>query len=382
MAPARTIGEQLQATSGRPAGFDYLRIGLAALVVVWHTAVTCYGKEAQASLSLGSTRPFWALIMPMFFALSGFLVTGSLERSKTLLSFVGLRVIRLVPALLVDTLLAACLLGPIFTALPFEAYFTHSGFWSYFLNVVGDVHFTLPGVFVQNPRPEIVNGQLWTLPWEMRCYLLITLLVSIGAYRMGKLLVLACVVLQCALAFRGLTHLTADDGIVDGSVLTGCFLLGVLLYRYRHKVRLRLWMFIFSVVASVVCLSSDRAAYLVPLPVSYMTIYLGMTNPRRSPLLSSGDYSYGIFLYGYAIQQAIAVNPLLRHWYFSLPLAGALTGLVAVASWHCVEKPALKLRPLLYKLELRWLPVANGIHDYCASVMPHSLRSRWVRKVG
>jgi peptidoglycan/LPS O-acetylase OafA/YrhL len=52
----------------------------------------------------------------MFFALSGFLVAGSFERCKTIVSFGGLRVLRLMPALAVDTVLGALLLGPIFTA--------------------------------------------------------------------------------------------------------------------------------------------------------------------------------------------------------------------------------------------------------------------------
>lgn len=77
----------------------------------------------------------------MFFALSGFLVIGSLERSKTLVTFLGLRAFRIVPTLKVDVVLAALIIGPIVTTLDFKEYFTEIGFRSYFLNILGDIQF-------------------------------------------------------------------------------------------------------------------------------------------------------------------------------------------------------------------------------------------------
>jgi peptidoglycan/LPS O-acetylase OafA/YrhL len=58
--------------------------------------------------------------------------------------------------------------------------------------------------------------------------------------------------------------------------------------------------------------------YLIAFPVAYMTIYLGLLNPGRQKLLLSGDYSYGIFLYGYPIQQAVAAfGPVMHEWYWT-----------------------------------------------------------------
>jgi peptidoglycan/LPS O-acetylase OafA/YrhL len=57
----------------------------------------------------------------MFFALSGFLVAGSPERSKTLLTFLGLRAIRIYPALGVEVVLSALLIGTAVTTLPLPA---------------------------------------------------------------------------------------------------------------------------------------------------------------------------------------------------------------------------------------------------------------------
>src|ERR1700691_2724048 len=89
-------GETLEArmNAGRTPGFDYLRIGLAVGVVCVHSVVTSYGPAGEGIWS-GPLRPLVAAILPMFFALSGFLVTGSLLRAKTLTEFVTLRGLRL-----------------------------------------------------------------------------------------------------------------------------------------------------------------------------------------------------------------------------------------------------------------------------------------------
>ena len=87
------------------------------------------------------------------------------------------------------------------------------------------------------------------------------------------------------------------------------------------------------------------------LPATYMTVYLGLKNPKRNKIMLSGDYSYGIFLYGFAMQQAIASFPALREWYWNLLIAIPVLTTIAVSSWWCIEKPALGLRVYLKKYE-------------------------------
>ena len=59
----------------------------------------------------------------MFFCLSGFLVAGSLERCRTPISFAGLRIFRIFPALVVEVLLSALILGPLLTHYSLKMYF-------------------------------------------------------------------------------------------------------------------------------------------------------------------------------------------------------------------------------------------------------------------
>ena len=155
-----TLNDRLEATGGRPSGFDYLRIILATSVILFHSFNLTTGENVALHDLHGFFRPIDALIVPMFFSLSGFLIAGSLERSRTLISFLGLRAIRLVPALLVETVLSAIVIGLLFSYLPYRQYLVDSEFSRYFLNVIGDIHYNLPGVFEHNPFPRIVNGQI------------------------------------------------------------------------------------------------------------------------------------------------------------------------------------------------------------------------------
>ncbi len=81
--------------NNRPSGFDYLRLGLAVSIVCMHSVQTSYGLAAETALWTSPLRGLLRLILPMFFALSGFLVAGSLQRTTTLLQFLGLRAIRI-----------------------------------------------------------------------------------------------------------------------------------------------------------------------------------------------------------------------------------------------------------------------------------------------
>src|ERR1700712_2196271 len=112
-----TLGIQLTKTGGRPAGFDYIRLGLSVAVILFHSFTVSYGVSGEGVLWNWPLGPLSFSIVPAFFALSGFLVAGSLQRND-LASFLTLRAIRIFPALFVEVVLSALILGPLFTTLP------------------------------------------------------------------------------------------------------------------------------------------------------------------------------------------------------------------------------------------------------------------------
>jgi peptidoglycan/LPS O-acetylase OafA/YrhL len=372
-----TLGERLVGAGSRPSGFDYMRVILALAVIAEHTLGLCYGPGAQ-DLIWGT---FWrwplAMVLPMFFALSGFLVAGSLERSRTIVSFLGLRLFRLVPALAMETVLSALVLGPIFTTLTLSAYFGHPEFAHYFLNIVGDVHFSLPGVFDNLPLAGIVNLQLWTLPWELMCYLVISVFAISTMSRRPWLFAGLVMLIELSQVFWRTFLNTAPHGItVGGPALVISFLFGISLYVLRNRLPWdrRVFLIMLALCVLVGCRSSTT--YLLPLPAAYVTAFLGLTNPPRSKWLLSGDYSYGLYLYGFPIQQAIiATLAVGRIWWVNMILAWIGAGAMACFSWWVVERPVHERRKVIFHFET-WLtghfekiPLAGSL----ASINPRTL---------
>jgi peptidoglycan/LPS O-acetylase OafA/YrhL len=351
-----SLEQRLSATRGRPTGFDLLRVVLATSVVVWHTVVVSYGIGIQDAILASRLRFAPALILPMFFALSGFLVAGSLQRTKTLVVFLGLRILRIFPALAVETTLSALVLGPLLTSFSLQEYFSSPQLYTYLWNLVGYVHLELPGVFWTNPHPAVVNGQLWTVPYELECYVLLAALALIPFFSFRRIILLAVTFGQLAFAWRAIFGAAYTDSLIPGRVLVFSFVGGVAVYVYRQVIPWSRGLALGTFLLSVILLNVHGGAYFVAVPVAYLTVYVGLLNPKKPRFLGDGDYSYGIFLYGYPIQQAIAsLGTWTHNWYLNLLLSFPIIVLFAMLSWHGVEKHALKFRHPLAKWDAGWL---------------------------
>ncbi len=351
----------MRLTGNRSSGFDYLRICLAVAVVGAHSTGVSYGRAMDIAMWNGPQRMLDHMVLPMFFALSGFLVAGSLGRCPTLVSFYGLRILRIVPALAVEVVLSALVFGPILSSWTARAYFAAPEFRAYFLNMVGYIHYLLPGVFERNPTPYIVNAQLWTVPFELQCYLALGALAIVGIMKDRRILLAAVLVGQALWAWEAVRrgHVGAGNG-ASGALLILCFLVGVLAYLYRDEVPLTLPLFCVSVALCIVLLSLPHGTYYVPVPATYATVYVGLLNPRRVPYLFSGDYWYGVYLYGYPIQQVFAsFGPWSRHWWLNILVCLPAAFAVAYVSWNMVEKPTLGLRRHLPKVEASLLTLVS-----------------------
>ena len=345
-ARSHTIGQLYDA--GQTAGFDYLRIFLSVAVLCIHSFAVSYGKEGENFLFAPPLRGIITMVLPAFFALSGFLVCGSLVRTPNIVKFLTLRVIRLVPALGVEVILCAVVLGSIFTTLPLSDYFRHGEFRSYFSNIIGHIQFLLPGVFRDNPFFQAVNVSLWTVPYELECYLALTVLAVFGLLRRKAFLLAAVSVALVGIFVRDFLRGGAElpvDGSLPGRILVLSFLAGVVLFVYRDHVIISGRHTLAALVVSFVMLNLPYAPYFAVPVIGYATVGAGLSNVKSNSLLLSGDYSYGIYLYAFPIQQTIAhLFPMLREWYFNIALALPITCLFAAFSWHAVEKHALKLK--------------------------------------
>ena len=361
----QTLGSALDEQKGYGQGFDFMRIFLATAIIAWHTA------SLTGHLEMARASAFWFFeyaLVPMFFVLSGFLVAGSGMRLSTK-NFVLNRAARIVPALFADIVFAALLIGPLVTTLPANLYFTGPTFFTYFLNIAGWVHYSLPGVFASNPSPA-VNGALWTVPYEIGCYVIFAGLMISGAIKRPRLvLLLTYLLLVIAVPLSVMTSLRVNPAssfvewaaqelfLQRGSLLWPAFLIGIVLYQLRYHVPFSK-MAAGGIVGAAILVSTtgdstqlfdNPAVHVIALPLlAYLTVVIGLSPMPRLPGFESGDYSYGLYLYHVPfIQLLIHYFPQAwtgdRWWtlfFASFPLA--LTA--AVVSWHLIEYPVLKLR--------------------------------------
>lgn len=103
----------LNRNGGEGPGFNAMRLILSLTILAVHS-----GWVAGADTSRdweGLHGIFLMSLVPAFFALSGFLVTGSAMRTDAVRPFITLRAIRIVPALFVEITLSALVLGPLLT---------------------------------------------------------------------------------------------------------------------------------------------------------------------------------------------------------------------------------------------------------------------------
>lgn len=355
----QSLGAHLGQAQGRPSGFDYLRIVLSVGVVMVHAVLHTKGPAFEHLYVYGTPVLGGAVtaILPMFFALSGFLVAGSLQRCATLISFLGLRVLRIYPALGVEVLLTALLVAPFVVDSAPWAYFTGPEFQRYLLNATGHADPFLPGSFATNPVPGLANVQLWTVPYELFCYIALALIALLGLKKNRRLALWGTAGLGLLMtASAGLLHggdLPTGWGALNGAFLVLAFLIGVCLYLYKD-----------AVPVSGAAIAGAVAALIVGFPggffgdmlgtvaAAYLAAALGVLNPPRVWVLRHADLSYGIFLYHGIVQQLIIYAlPEVPGWATCFALSLAASALVAAASWSLVERPVLARKSVCFALE-------------------------------
>jgi len=331
----------------RDAHFNLLRMVAASAVLFSHCFALTAGTgdvepfKAALGLSLGS------MAVDVFFVTSGFLVCGSLLARQDLRAFARSRALRIFPALAVATPLTLLVIGLGFTTLPAAAFLRDSGTWLFVvkdLSLLFGVRTRLPGVFEQLPYPVLVNGSLWTLPYEIRLYLGLGLLWWAGRAWGGRH---AAAVFRAAVLTIALGAMAAFLLLLDGEQaslrFTALFATGASFYLLRERVPMSwpLWA-ACALALGLSTLHRDAFFVVYHLVLAYLTLGLAYAPARRLLQYNRlGDYSYGVYIYAFPVQQAlIALRPSISAWAL-LPLAGALSLLLAVLSWHLVEKVAL-----------------------------------------
>ncbi|MGU3539476.1 acyltransferase family protein [Methylobacterium sp. A54F] len=368
----QTFGTRLADARGMPEGFDALRIVLALMIAYWHAGGILGAHGGQAIDALlqpvapivqdGFRTPLRAVVaacVPMFFALSGFLVAASAERNSVRI-FLSLRVIRILPALMVEVCISALVIGPLLTTYDLGRYVSDPLFAAYFANILGQVQLFLPGLFEGNPVPRIVNANLWTLPAEFYCYIALTAIMMLRLFPNTAFLAAAFAASTVALLVANLWY---GQSVLNEEQfrilpLVYIFLCGCIAYKLRHRLRASVPLLCLALAASFLTLWARKFVMLSPLPLTYATVYLGTMRFRLPAFLRRNDYSYGVYLYGFPISQCVAATApwLTGYRFLGRMVCLALTIAFAALSWHLVEKRCLRL-----KARIKAMPAAQRV---------------------
>ena len=321
-----------------------LRLVMASLVILSHSWLLG-GFGTEPSLG-GNTLGTWAVIG--FFSLSGFLITRSRLSPKSTADFYRDRFLRIYPGFLVCLLVVAFVLAPIAAKIQSTAYLVRESI----TYVIRDLPLYTPKVWqrdigatlAENPYPDIWNGPLWTLFWEAICYIMVGVLVSIVSRRFVPYVMVAIFVVAT------LAQLAAVIGVVqwpdrfDTAIpLFTAFSAGALMFLFAYRIPVGIIPTVVAVGVLASVILAGAASALAAIPVSFLLLQLGRLLPF-SKVGSVNDISYGIYIYGWPVQQMLIVLlPDLPVAVFVL-LSLAATIPLAAASWFLVEKNALRFK--------------------------------------
>lgn len=346
----------------RHNSLGFLRFLLAAMVLLTHS-FPLGGFSGGRDPMFGWTRGqdhFGGIAVGGFFVISGFLITRSLASAPSLPNYLWRRFLRVFPGFWVCLLVTAFVLGPLgwylerdtvagyLSADPSAVDYVRRNFWLTINQYnIGDLLADTP---YGRTGALAFNGSLWTLIYEVKMYLALGLLGLVGVVRRARPVVLVLlagiwlVQLAEVLSPGGAGRVATVFADLQLVRLSLAFLLGAAMFLYRDVVVMSRRGAVLAVVALVASVRLDVYMVVGVVALAYLWFWLAVYLPLQR-FADRGDFSYGLYIYAFPVQQLFAVLGVHRHGlvpYFALCLA--VTLVLAVASWFLVERPFLDLK--------------------------------------
>ncbi len=332
--------------------FGLIRLVFAASVAVTHSFLFVDGTVRRDPLTqVFHTVSLADVAVDGFFLISGYLVTQSYFHSKSPAEYLGKRVLRIYPgyfAACVVSLGIGLAAAGTFPPISGETMF-RAALAALFLAGVGLNH-----VFPSLAYSEL-NGSMWTLPYEFRCYFAVILLGLLGAFRSRRIFGVLTLAMIVGCVFWG--SATAEGtsnwffgGVAQNLRVSSLFLGGSAFYLFRDRIVYRGKIAFICLIATVACLGFGQLATpALTIFGGYSLFWFAFRGPGRaiSEVLSRTDLSYGIYLYGWPVGMFLLwSHPGTPAWALSI-FTLAISAGVAYLSWVWIEKPALKLKKYL-----------------------------------
>jgi peptidoglycan/LPS O-acetylase OafA/YrhL len=309
-----------------------------ALIVTWSHCYPLIGVNEPVSRYL-YTDTGGSIAVKSFFFISGFLVTQSWLLNDKVIPFLAARVLRIWPALITSILLGIALAASTSYARPIEFLTSALSYLKTNFFIFNHVAFNIQDAFKGN-KLESVNGSLWTLPWELKCYFSLVLLGIAGILKRREVFNLSCMIftLVCVIHF----DLTSELGNKEVPLMILCFFIGALVSVNVKDIAIYK-VSIFLIIIGVALIGSSHREFGISFIISGVTYFVGFSSANFLPSIKS-DISFGVYVYSFPIQQTLLWffnfnTPLFLFFFAVVPI-----GILSILSWRFVEKPCLKLR--------------------------------------
>ena len=336
----------------RKNNFDFLRLIFASCVVITHSYALSGAKPCDLFCQLSGGQDDLSHIgVKGFFILSGYLIFQSLQRSNNIIDYFWKRLLRIYPALFFVLLLTIILVPFVYEGdIPF---FHNRSILTYIPNNLSLYHpqYEIDGVFEKNPVKSAVNGNLWTIPYEFAMYILLSFLII---FRKKKVIAQAILLLSFLLLLTGNIfyfekfktwgfYLLTGEHLLDLGVffVAGALLAAINIGKVNKKKELLILVFIL-VIASIYFNFYNYSKYLT-FPILVILVGLNPIPYIYNVGNKIGDLSYGIYIYGFPIQQTLMYYFKLN--YLELMIYSLILSYIfGYISWHLIEKKALKFK--------------------------------------
>jgi len=316
--------------------FDLIRL-VAAGLVLWSHQHALMGMREPFVAVLGAS--YGGLGLYIFFALSGYLNTGSLAQHRSVQVYLFNRALRIYPAL------AACVVFTVilgFVVATDRNAYVSVKLLSYIaknVTLFSGVKMGVPGVFESNAFPQALNGSLWTLPYEVKMYVVLAVALAVARYSLA--LPIIALVGGCIITVLGtaglLPVLPRNDFWVIFSIL---FLAGSAVAGAKSFVGLPVAIGALAAIAlAFTGIGEQLLAWLLLLTAIVIAVgSIKLSKRLRLPL----DLSYGLYLYAFPIQQLSAT--LFTDFWPALAFSTVITFALALMSALFIERYALRLK--------------------------------------
>jgi peptidoglycan/LPS O-acetylase OafA/YrhL len=350
----KTMSDYLSSYSAsRDNNFNLIRFVAASLVLFSHSFALAIGSASAEPLKSTIGMTWGDIAVDVFFVTSGFLITGSHLSSQSVFAFAWARVLRIYPALIAATLFSVFVLGLWLTTAGTMEYLLSSQTYKFLLKnsiLIFGIEWALPGVFTDVPWKYAVNGSLWTLPNEIAMYAMLAVVLGVtgGLTRWMKCWSTRNVVLLIAAVSTALHIALYFYPVFDKTFtrLLSMFFTGAAFYFWRDKIRLLpLIALIGFLILMISAMHKNVFFLLYCMLLPYLVFFVayvpsgGVRNFNKM-----GDYSYGVYIYAFPVQQSVA--SLIPGVSVSMMIfvSFAVTLILAVISWHLIEKRFLKMK--------------------------------------